>query len=488
MTAPTAPGSLTGTWTTPTSVSLNWSPATDEIGVTGYDVGRDGTLLATVSGTKFSYVDSSAPATTRSYTVAARDAAGNVGPTASAFVGVPDTLPPGAPGTLDASATGPGTAELTWTPATDDVGVANYDVSVGGVVVATVDSLTYVATGLTSAESYAFAVAARDDAGNVGPAVDASMVMPDLVSPSSPAGLAVNSVGKSTISLTWSAATDDVGVVGYQVSRDGVLLATTTTTSFDDGSLTAATQYTYAVAAVDAANNVGPNVTVAATTLEATPPAVVAPVVQLAATGQVGTSTVPVVVSWAASDVSGVSSTELQQSKSGGAWSKVNLPSPAVSAVTLMRAPGYTYAYRVRATDAYGNTSTWARGTTVKLVARQEANASITYKGTWTTASVSSAYGGALRYASSSTASATLTFTGRNVVWVAPLAPNRGKADVYLDGVYVQTVDLYSASSVARSIVFSHSWASSGSHTLQIRVKGTSGRPRVDLDAFLLVA
>jgi hypothetical protein len=193
-------------------------------------------------------------------------------------------------------------------------------------------------------------------------------------------------------------------------------------------------------------------------------------------------------VNWAASDASGVSSIELQQSKSGGAWSAVNVPSPAVSAVTLMRAPGYTYAYRMRATDAYGNKSAWVRGPTVKLIARQEANASIAYKGTWTTASISSAYGGAVKYASSSTATATFTFSGRDVVWVAPRASNRGKAAVYIDGVYSQTVDLYSATSVARSIVFSRSWATSGSHTLQIRVKATTGRPRVDVDAFVVLA
>jgi hypothetical protein len=287
--------------------------------------------------------------------------------------------------------------------------------------------------------------------------------------------------------MTWSAATDDVGVAGYQVSRDGAVLATTAATSFDDGLLAPATDYTYSVAAVDAAGNVGPSISVMTTTLEATPPTVVAPVVELAGTGQLGTSTAPLVVSWATSDASGVASIELQQSKSGGAWSAVNVPSPMASSVTLMRAPGYTYAYRLRATDTLSNRSKWVSGPTVKLVARQESSAAIAYKGTWTSASVSSAYGGGLRYAKSSTATATFSFTGRAVAWVAPLASSRGRADVYLDGVYQRTVDLYSAATVARSVVFSYSWSTTGTHTLQIKVKGTSGRPRVDVDVLLVV-
>jgi hypothetical protein len=194
------------------------------------------------------------------------------------------------------------------------------------------------------------------------------------------------------------------------------------------------------------------------------------------------------VVSWQASDASGVASVELQQSKGGGAWSVVSVPLAATSSVTLMRAPGYTYAYRVRATDSLSNTSPWTTGPTMKVVVRQEGNTAITYKGTWTAASISSAYGGAVKYAKGSTASATFKFSGRSVDWIAPMASNRGKAAVYVDGVFQKTIDLYSATSVARSIVFSYSWNVSGTHTLQIKVKATSGRPRVDVDAFVVGA
>jgi hypothetical protein len=177
----------------------------------------------------------------------------------------------------------------------------------------------------------------------------------------------------------------------------------------------------------------------------------------------------------------------LQQSKNGGAWAAVALPSPTAMSVSLARVPGNTYAYRLRATDDLANTSAWVAGSSAKVLARQESYAGIVYGGTWTTATLNSAYGGSLKYASSAKAIATLTFTGTSVAWVAPCSATRGKADVYVDGTLATTVDLYAATSQARMIVFSHSWATSASHTLQIRVKATSGRPRVDIDTFVVV-
>jgi len=74
---PVAPTGLTAQATGPTEASLTWNAATDDIGVTGYEVYRGGALIATV-GNVTSYADSGlSPATTYSYTVRALDAAGN---------------------------------------------------------------------------------------------------------------------------------------------------------------------------------------------------------------------------------------------------------------------------------------------------------------------------------------------------------------------------------------------------------------------------
>jgi chitodextrinase len=82
--APTAPGTPTSSGNTGNTVNLSWPAATDNVGVTGYQVFRDGTLLRTVSGT--TYTDTSAATgTTYSYTVKARDAAGLVSPSSPAL-------------------------------------------------------------------------------------------------------------------------------------------------------------------------------------------------------------------------------------------------------------------------------------------------------------------------------------------------------------------------------------------------------------------
>ncbi|MFJ6648857.1 glycoside hydrolase family 6 protein [Streptomyces sp. NPDC091290] len=84
-TAPTAPTGLRATAKTASSVSLAWTAATDNVGVTGYDVYRDGTRVGSPStGTTYTDTGLSA-ATAYSYTVRARDAAGNVSAASAAL-------------------------------------------------------------------------------------------------------------------------------------------------------------------------------------------------------------------------------------------------------------------------------------------------------------------------------------------------------------------------------------------------------------------
>ncbi|MEV8373592.1 glycosyl hydrolase family 8 [Kribbella sp. NPDC056861] len=77
-TAPSTPSGLAATGTTSSSVSLGWNASTDNVGVTGYVISRNGTEIATTSGTGTTYTDTGrAASTTYTYTVKARDAAGN---------------------------------------------------------------------------------------------------------------------------------------------------------------------------------------------------------------------------------------------------------------------------------------------------------------------------------------------------------------------------------------------------------------------------
>ncbi|MDP2876295.1 MAG: carbohydrate-binding protein [Holophaga sp.] len=92
----------------------------------------------------------------------------------------------------------------------------------------------------------------------------------DTQAPSVPSGLATSAVTTTSLTLTWTASTDNVAVTGYRIFRDGTQINTSTIASFQDTGLTASTQYSYTVAAYDAADNISAQCqTVNVTTLAA---------------------------------------------------------------------------------------------------------------------------------------------------------------------------------------------------------------------------
>ncbi len=155
-------------------------------------------------------------------------------------------------------------------------------------------------------------------------------------------------------------------------------------------------------------------------------------------------------------------------------------------------APGSAYQFRVRATDRLGSVSGWATGTSFALSADQESSAALAYTGAWSRVALTSYYGGALTYQGSASSRVAITFTGSSVSWVSSRNTNRGKAEVWLDGAMVATVDLYASSFLPRRTVFARNGLStSAPHTLEVRVLGTRNASaigtRVDADAFVLL-
>ena len=215
------------------------------------------------------------------------------------------------------------------------------------------------------------------------------------------------------------------------------------------------------------------------------PPTVSVPQTKLWSSRTLGTTTVPVRVLWSASDPSGIASSALQRSSNGAAWTTMNLASATATAADSTIAIGGTARHQVRATDRNANTSDWVVGGLVKASVYQQSSAAVTWTGSWSTASWTGASGGSVRYATAKGASATFSFTGSSVAWVAAKGPTRGSVWVYVDGAYAGSVGLYASSGQSRAIVFARNWTSVGSHTLKIVVAGTAGHPRVDVDAFV---
>jgi chitodextrinase len=172
-----------------------------------------------------------------------------------------DVTPPSAPTNLVAGGFNPTTINLTWTAATDNIGVTNYLVYRDTLPspIASVVGTSFSDTGLTPLSSHSYRVLALDGAGNLsGFSNTATANTPaDTTAPSSPSNLTAVGSTSTTINLSWTASTDNVGVVGYQVFRDGgsVAIATVSTTSFSDTGLGVGSTHTYTVKAVDAANN-----------------------------------------------------------------------------------------------------------------------------------------------------------------------------------------------------------------------------------------
>src|SRR3954463_13260835 len=143
-----------------------------------------------------------------------------------------------------------------WSASTDNVGVTGYIVKRNGTQVGTPTATSYSDTGLSSATTYSYTVAARDAAGNTSAeSTIASATTADTIAPSIPASVVATAAGATTINLSWTPSTDNVGVTSYIVKRNGVQVGTPTATSYSDTGLSSATTYTYTVAARDAAGN-----------------------------------------------------------------------------------------------------------------------------------------------------------------------------------------------------------------------------------------
>ncbi|MFO0955609.1 MAG: right-handed parallel beta-helix repeat-containing protein [Candidatus Saccharibacteria bacterium] len=93
----------------------------------------------------------------------------------------------------------------------------------------------------------------------------------DTTAPVGPASIAASSVSQTSLILNWPAATDNVGVTSYVVTRNGTQIATGTSLSTNDTGLTAGTTYQYKVVARDAAGNTSTGATLSVTTLAPSP-------------------------------------------------------------------------------------------------------------------------------------------------------------------------------------------------------------------------
>jgi chitodextrinase len=145
--------------------------------------------------------------------------------------------------------------------ASDAVGVTRVEHFVDGALANTDTSSPYGFSWNTKTVSngaHSLQAKAYDAAGNVGTSAAVPVTVdnpPDTQAPTAPSGLTADAPGPTRVNLSWTASTDNEGVTGYRVFRDGTQIGTSTSTSYADTTVSASTTYEYQVRAVDAAGN-----------------------------------------------------------------------------------------------------------------------------------------------------------------------------------------------------------------------------------------
>ena len=175
---------------------------------------------------------------------------------------IADIQTPTAPTNLSVTTTTSSTVSLSWTASSDNVAVTSYEIFMNGVLKISVSSpnLTATITGLSASTSYPFYVIAKDAAVNSSPASNTvngttTVLVPDTQNPTAPTNLAVTGTSSSTVSLSWTASTDNIGVTSYDVYVNSVFKSSVSGTTAIVNGLTPTTTYSFYVIAKDATGN-----------------------------------------------------------------------------------------------------------------------------------------------------------------------------------------------------------------------------------------
>ncbi|WP_239255305.1 lytic polysaccharide monooxygenase [Listeria ilorinensis] len=172
-----------------------------------------------------------------------------------------DTEVPTAPSELASTVQTFHSIQLSWKKAIDNKGIAAYEIYRDGKKVGESTTTTFTDEQLAADTAYTYQVYARDFAGNRSVAsevlVAQTKVKPaiDNVAPTAPTRLMAHAKTTSTVDFCWQRATDNVKVDHYEIYRNGIKIASTTSNMYQDKGLKADTSYTYQVFAVDTSGN-----------------------------------------------------------------------------------------------------------------------------------------------------------------------------------------------------------------------------------------
>ena len=417
--APTIPTGLVSANVTANAFNLSWNASSDNVAVASYEVYLGSFLVGTSVTTSLS-VTGLASVSVNSMTVVAVDTAGNRSATSSPLtVTTLDNLAPTIPGNLRSSVITSSSFQVNWNASTDNVAVSKYNIYRNGAYVATLGgtTLSYVFSGLAPDTNYAITVLAMDAANNrsaqsVALQVRTTAPSTDTIAPTVPSGLAVSNLRGTSLTLTWTASTDNVAVKNYNIYLNGRYVTSSTTASVNVTGLTSMTSYDITVLASDTSNNRSS----VSTALRVTTPDGTAPTVPTNVT--ISNQTLAgFTVTWTAS-TDNVAVTKYNIYRNGAYIATINAPTSTYTFANLLA--NTTYQITVLAMDAAGNRS-----------AQTAAVSGTTLAGTDTLAPT----------APTNLLSSNITTSGFTITWTAA-TDNVGVSgyNIYRNGTYVTTV------------------------------------------------
>lgn len=262
VTPPTTPQNVVATAINAGRVDVSWTASTDDFGVSGYQIFRNGSPLTTTTLT--SYSDTTCqPSTAYSYVIVAFDAAGNSSsPSAAGNATTPANAAP-VWQSIPAQALIVGNSyllQLTDYCTDADVDTLTFSITNGTLPTGLVLAGNRIqGTPTTAGQSPTITVQAADVFHQISTTIAYTTKTADVTAPPVPTGLAATPISTSQINLSWSASTDVAGganesVSGtkdYKLYRDGSLRVTQTGTTYSDTGLAAGTQYSYSVSVRD---------------------------------------------------------------------------------------------------------------------------------------------------------------------------------------------------------------------------------------------
>lgn len=258
--------------------------AADASGIAKVDFLVDGQIVSTdTTGPEYAFQWNSATVPNGSHvlTVQATDKAGNTGTSDPITLNTSNLstcgTAPSVPANVRVTGTSGTSINLAWdasTPA-ENCQLKEYRIFRNGTQITTVtNATTFSDTGLTPGSTHSYTVTAADTSGHVSAqsAAVSGTTSSDSQAPTVPTNLRTSMVTANSVALAWDASTDNNAVAAYVVYRNNVQVGTSQTNSYTDTSVAPNTDYTYTVAARDAANNVsGQSAGLATKTLEGTP-------------------------------------------------------------------------------------------------------------------------------------------------------------------------------------------------------------------------